>query len=152
MLIEPNITRSVFVVVGTSKQAIKITQVLQLSQSFPVLNIGNDCWIEKRPKIVSIELFLVPNSCDCRSCPLNNNIVANKIKRVAIYDVPNDQVAFQLMQKGIVGVFYLNDPIEVISKGIRLMLNNTAWPPGRRHRAPWHRPPGPAHRPPMQMI
>lgn len=127
MLIESSIKKSAFIVVGTSNQAIKITQILQLLQCCPVLNKEDDCWIEQLQKLVSIELLLIPYGCDCRSCPLRKVIVANKIKRIATYDIPNDETAFQLLQEGNCGAFYINDPIEVISKGVRLMLNDELW-------------------------
>lgn len=127
ILTAPKITESVVIIAGKSNQATTIVHILQLSQPLPVLNNVDDCWIAKHQKTHSIELLFIPYGCDCRSCPLGKSIVKNKIKRVAFYNVPNDQVALSLLKEGVAGVFYADDPTDIIGKGSRFMLNNELW-------------------------
>lgn len=114
-------------VAGNSRYSMAILQGIQVSLDLPVFGKINDHWITKKQNPPSIELLLCPYGCDNKNCPLSQDIFQNKIRRVAIYNVPNDDAAFELLQKGATGVFYSNDPIDVISKGARIMLNNELW-------------------------
>jgi hypothetical protein len=72
-------TDSVVIIIGKSEQATAIAQILQLSQSLPVIAHMDACWIDKFQKNDLIELLFIPYGCECRNCPLDKENVKIKL-------------------------------------------------------------------------
>lgn len=52
---------------------------------------------------------------------------AGSYKYLGILNTPSDDCAYELLQHGAHGVFYPEDSIEIITKGVRCILNSELW-------------------------
>lgn len=118
---------SVIIVAGNTNQANTIFQVLQLSLALPVTIKVSRCLMGMISEALPVELLLLPYGNACHNCTIMPELLKNKPKRIAYYNVPSDEIAVRFLQEGVYGVFYSDDPVDVISKGTRLILKNELW-------------------------
>ena len=115
---------SLCIVLGNSIQAKQITQVLSLSLSLTIKNQLIKTSTQAKLTDSPIELLLLPFDERCSYPSLGQD---SQVKHTAVYDVPCDEQALLLMQQGINGIFYINDPLDTIVRGCRLIINGELW-------------------------
>lgn len=113
-------------VLGDSNQATSIFQALKLSLPFPMFSELDLCDIDQCQLKSHIEIIFVPYDDDDKGS-LEQMFADKQIKRIAIYNVPDDKQALLLLQRGMDGSFYLDDTLDTIVKGACMMLNDERW-------------------------
>jgi len=113
-------------VVGNSDRAKDIGRTLELLLKFPVICELTDCKQSKLPQNGQIEILFMPY-IGTNQRQFINTIDPKRIKTIAVYDVPDDMQASQMLKQGFDGVFYFDEPLDAIARGIRMMLEGELW-------------------------
>lgn len=66
------------------------------------------------------------NKLDCKFWEDYESHVG-EYKYLGILNTPSDECAYELLRHGAHGVFYPDDSVEVITKGVRCILNSELW-------------------------